>query len=134
MSFIIDHNTAPNPKQLNDYYDRLTSSKYLERSSHPKKLIKSEFFKFSILNRHCFFLWCLVYLSKLLLLDFLQCKNNFVRLLFTDWLGFFWFVWCGSPPSSANQPTYQTQTPDPTPIVKTDDSPPIETVELNIQG
>lgn len=52
----------------------------------------------------------------------------------TDWLGFFWFVWCGQPPSSANQPTYQTQAPDPTPTVETGDNPPIETVELNIQG
>lgn len=51
-----------------------------------------------------------------------------------DWLGFFWFVWCGQPPSSANQPTYQTQAHDPTPTVETGDNPPIETVELNIQG
>ncbi|CAH3178472.1 unnamed protein product [Porites lobata] len=53
----------------------------------------------------------------------------------TDWLGFFWFVWCGNPPSSANQPTFdQNQNPDPSPTVETGKSPPIETVELNIQG
>ncbi|KAK2571425.1 Sodium-dependent glucose transporter 1 [Acropora cervicornis] len=52
----------------------------------------------------------------------------------TDWLGFFWFVWCGNPPNSANQPTSQNTNVDSNPTVETGGSPPIDTVELNIQG